>query len=265
MISVGKHSNIVISSISESENADLVIQFKQMAAKGGKLSRLSTVSIDSSNAGQTTDFKLWALKTLDWQGAPAGFDKIVDTIAERQELLTYIASQYMTLDKIQPVIDSVLKAVGVTDANMEKELVKADVVAKYNAALNSAFIKLLKPFIGESSKQFAVIFPRTSEKSHFPKLRSKFLSTQGFMAPMDQPELVAKLEWTKYEQGYRKGDEDGKPSGWDASNPNKLDGATLITSGATDAQLAEVADIFAVADVIDVTSTQEEVGGDMPF
>lgn len=253
MISVGKHPNLVISAITTSETSDLTVQFKQASEVKSRLAAMSAANVDSSKSGQTQDFKLWALKPVDWQGQTLSSDDIWKDIQKRQDLLTFILSNYMTSDKYKTVWTDAYKAVGITEANMDSFVTKADNLLKLTDAISAAFIKLMKPFVGDNGKKFYCVFPRSSAKSHFPKLRDKFLSDQPFMVPMDQPDLFAKADFTPYELGERK---PGQPKGPDLSNPNKIEAAGVEASPE---QEAAVANIFETADA------GTENSDDLPF
>jgi hypothetical protein len=247
MLQVGIYKNLVISAtslVASKKDANVknhIITFKQ-ASSGSKLSRLSNATIDSSNEDSSNDFLLFGFKPEKWNGEAMTSDEVYEMIQERRDLLTYILSQYMTVDKIAWDLE---KGTGLTDANADTKILDKDVLDKIYLNLSEQFIKMMKPFVGDNGKRFACVFPRSSAKSHFPKLRSRFLDSQGFMAPMDEPALVAKIGFTKYE--LEKG----------LNNPDKVEADSDGSSTESAEQKAQVDMLFGEETEADTDTTTE--------
>lgn len=251
MLQVGQYSNLVISSTvfaaSKKTPAmkNLTITFKQVATQS-RLARLNNATTDSSSDGQSNDFMLFGFKPTSWDGKQLTADEVYAQIEERRDLLTYILSQYMTTDKIKW---DYTKGTGLTEQNENTKILEQDTLDKINENLSEQFIKMMKPFVGEGGKKFECVFPRSSAKSHFPKLRSRFLDSQGFMAPMDQPALVAKIGFTAYE--LEKG----------MNNPEKIVSDAPATSEELAQQSAQIGDLFSEEPAVAAADAND----DLPF
>lgn len=206
MLKVGIHENLFIHKVTKNDKSQLVIGVKK-AEEVDPLTALSS-SGQSSFEPAEQDFIPYDIKVVNF-GKVSTVKEMMGAIGEYKDPLELIASMFLTSDKRKwdPFVGT-----GITNANFNEKIVDQTVVSQIQYNINEQFINMMRPFVGDSSKKFRMIFIRQSQAKHYPKLRNRWLSSQPFIEPMDVP--VSKIKFSEYE----------KNKGLD--NPNPVGGAT---------------------------------------
>jgi len=203
-LGVGIHKNVQVTKVTKNDKGTLVIGFKQ-DVEVDPLAALST-------AGQTDfdqpelDLLVYSPRVQNFNGGLKNTEELLNSIAELKDPLDHIASVYLTADKRKW---DVFANTGITKDNLSSLLAEQTTMDKVYANIITQFISMMTGVIGTSSKKVNVMFIRQSKAKHYPKLRTKYLTTYPFIEPADVN--PSKLRFSKYEseQGYDKGDAAG--------------------------------------------------------
>ena len=223
MLPVGKYDNVAFSATKNDKNT-LVITAKVVEADSLDFN-LDEVSVETESE-KSQSFLIFPLQLKGYVDGKLVEERtvkyIVEDIKNLRTQLTFILSNYTTTDNIEW---DLYKGSDITVDNQATSLVTAEGLRVVYDNLVEQFINQMKDFASDD-KLFRVIFVRSSKKSHYPKLRDKYLTSAPFMESMDIPEAQSKIAFTKGEvaNGLDKGDQV-------AADESKKDEGNLADSG----------------------------------
>lgn len=195
MLQVGIHSNVAFSA-TKNDKGTLVINAKVIEESDDFNLDEVTTETESEKAQNFLVFPLQLKGYVDGQLVDERPVKnIVEDIKNLRTQLTFILSHYTTTDNIEW---DLYKGSDITTENQKDALVTAAGLKVVYDNLIDQFIAQMKDF-ADDSKLFRVILVRSSKKSHYPKLRDKYLNSNPFMESMDIPESQSKIGFTKNE------------------------------------------------------------------
>ena len=205
MLNVGKHNNVAFSA-TKNEKGTLVINAKVVEEDVDFNLDEVTTETESEASQNFLVFPLQLKGYVDGQLVDERPVKnIVEDIKNLRTMLTYILSQYTTTDNIEW---DLYKGSDITTENQKDALATTEGLKVVYDNLVDQFVAQMKDF-ADDSKLFRIILVRSSKKSHYPKLRDKYLNSAPFMESMDIPEAQSKLAFSKSE--IERGMNDGTP------------------------------------------------------
>ena len=223
MLQVGKHNNVAFSA-TKNDKGTLVINAKVIEAQEEDFN-LDEVTTETESE-QAQNFLIFPLQLKGYVDGQLVEERpvkyVVEDIKNLRTMLTYILSNYTTTDNIEW---DLYKGSDITTENQKTALVTVEGLKVVYDNLVEQFINQMKEF-AHDDKLFRIILVRSSKKSHYPKLRDKYLNTVPFMESMDIPEAQSKLAFSKSE--IERGLNDGTPIEADSA---KKEDETLADSG----------------------------------
>lgn len=195
MIKVGVNDNVVITKTTKNDQGTLVISAKQIQDID-PLAALNNSSGSTSFDEREKDFLIYPPKNTDFNNVPLSPKQILDRIGELIDPLGHIAVQYMSKDKVKW---NAFKGTNVSAEDGYAALQQDSTMSKIYENVVDQFIALMKPFVGETGKKMRMMFIRQSKAKHYPRLRTRFLSSYPFIEPMTIPASTSKLKFSKYE------------------------------------------------------------------
>jgi len=246
MITVGIQDNIRLIGAEKNEKGTLIVKAEQGGDGGGSLmDMLSSSSSATQENGQ--DYYFWPLQEDDRLDNET--DKYKDALNKLKVFraqLNHILENYMVSTNIKW---DPLKGLGFTaDTDLINALTDANkrqpTLDKIYDNYSTQFIAQLNAGISAKENQgklFRMKLPRTSKDKHFSSI-PKFAP---FMEPMEVGKNISKLKWSRYELGFRKGDnENGPYSGLNLSDPTPVPGAAAKTKGGNEQEVKDVDELF---------------------
>lgn len=195
MIPVGIHENLVVSSTTRNDQGTLVIKIKHASNTANPLEMLSSSgSLDFDEKEQ--EFLIFPPKNTQYGGQLSTYQEILRKIGDLRSPLDHILEKYTTTDKIKW---DPFKNTNITVDNIESELLNQSTIDAIYNNICEQFIEQMKPFVGDDGKKLRMLFIRSSEAKHFPKLRTKYLESYPFAESMEIPASKSKLRFSNYE------------------------------------------------------------------
>lgn len=243
MITVGIQENLRLLKAEKNDKGTLVVTIEQDAG-GGQTAEDALNSTSSVATESNQDYFFWPVKAddrIDQNDNSMIATSLLNEFKALRARLNHILEQYMTSNSIKWNVTEGITfgPEGVTGAFADPA-VRDTVVAKLYSNYADQFIKMITPHIGPNSPLFRVKLPRSSEQKNFSTL-PKF---PPFIEPMSVSSKVSKLAWSNYELGYRKGDQQGFPSGWSQANPNPVEGDAASGGGGSEEEAKTVSNLF---------------------
>lgn len=200
---VGINNDIVVNKVSKNDKNTLIINFAQQ----GEIDPLAALAA----SGQTNfdvpeqDIMIFPPNVNDFNGEVKDTTKLLASIAELVDPLKHIAETFLVQEKSK--FDP-FKGIEITKENMDTKLAQQPILDKVYENVVNQFITMMTPVVGPNSTKVRLLFVRSSVAKHFPKLRTKYLSSYPFIERMDIPSSASKVKFTKYEveKGLDKGD-----------------------------------------------------------
>jgi hypothetical protein len=213
MLQVGVNENVTFSA-EINDKKSLVITAKVKEEE--KELDLNEASFETEGSNQS-NVLFFPLKVQGYEDGvlvdKRSLKAILNDVKDFKALLTYILSQFTTLDNIKW---DLFANSDLTNDNYAEYLVTDDGLRIVYDNLARQFVDYLEEY-GDPEKLFRVLMVRTSKKSHYPNFRRRYLDTNPFIESMDIPAEQSKLKFTKSEisSGLDKGetvnpDTDGK-------------------------------------------------------
>lgn len=189
MLKVGKYENVKFSAKKNDKNT-LVITASVVEDE------FDLNATGDESGEQSQNFMLFPFKMEGYEDGglvPSRSPSLVLTdIKDTKGLLEFLLALYMPASEIEW---DLYEGTGVTMENQKTALFNDETLTLvYNNLVDQFLAQLAQ--VQNPEKLFRAVFPRTSKKSHFPKLRNKYLSTQPFAEPMDIPEEQSKVGFT---------------------------------------------------------------------
>jgi hypothetical protein len=209
MLSVGVHENVQFSKVAKNDKGTLIVGFKKQEVD--KLAALSQGRFEP----EEQDFLIFPPQLTNYSGSDSTPEEMLVKWGEITSPLEHIATQFLTKDKVKW---DLFFGTGITKENYDAKMTQQDTVDKIYNNIVTQFINWMMPFT-KSTKTFRMVFIRSSKAKHYAKLRTRYLSSQPFMEPMDV--TPSKVKFSEYE----------KKNGLD--NPNQAGGAQAPSTADT--------------------------------
>lgn len=224
MIPVGIHENVRHHKATKNDKGTLVLGFVKEVSTD--LESFNSSSADSAGGTQENDFLIFGPSNLDREGKTDTTGNISNKIKELKDQLSHILLNYMPQDKIKW---DPFKGLGITQDNIDAKLKNQSVLDQIYKNIVDQYIDMVTPFNSNVSLKFRVVFIRSSQTKHFSKLRSKFLTENPFMEPMNVSKGASKIRFTKWELDNK------------LNNPTKISTETAETVDKTAQSEADLA------------------------
>lgn len=219
-IKVGINENIRITKLELNDKGNLVITFKEAGAtsESGEVMSVFEELMEEGMSAETSDYDtgihIFPLKPKKSTGEELTLKQIGDDIKRLRNLFLHILGAYQAVQHVK--FGKVYEGTGIKDAaTYEKGVRQEAILKKMSTNLFEEFIELMQPHVGDASKPVRILFVRRSKDSNYVALRTKFLSDNPMIEPMDIPAEQSKLAFTEYE----------KKQGLDNPNPISKDQA----------------------------------------
>lgn len=248
MITVGIQENIRLMDASKNDMGTLVLKCQQDAGGGGSL--LDQLTSSSSQTQENDqDYYFWPVKEDDRVTSEAEkYKSALNALKVLRAQLNHLLEQFVTSKSIHwdPTLN-----LGFTAGNEGVELNEAlqnpakrpQVLTGIYTNYVDQFVAQITPHIGPASPLFRMKLPRTSKDKHFSSI-PKFAP---FIEPMSIAKTASALKWSRYDLGFRKGDDEKNPKSWTGVNltdPTPVEGAVTKAGKGNPQEAADVAHLF---------------------
>ncbi len=185
---VGIHEGVKLSRVARNDKGTLIVGFKK--EETDKIAAISAGRFEP----EEQDIMIFPPQITNYGGGNSTAEEMLAKWGDITNPLEHIASQFMTKDKIKW---DLFFGTGISTDNYDAKMTNQDTIDKIYNNIVTQFVKWMTPFTS-STKTFRVVFIRTSKAKHYPKLRTKYLTSQPFMEPMEVS--PAKVGFSKYEK-----------------------------------------------------------------
>lgn len=195
MLRVGIHDNVIVHKAVKNDRGTLIVGMKQLRDFNA-LTDLNAATDTTNFEADENDFMFFPFNSTDNTGQKLETKEIMTRIAEVKDPLNHILQQYLTADAIKW---DILAGTGITNENIDVKIKEDTTLDKIYSNIVDQFMKMITPFLGQTTKKFRAIFPRQSAAKHYPAIRRRYLGTYPFLESMSVPVDQSKLRFSKYE------------------------------------------------------------------